>query len=374
MKISLNPVLGINHVGKTNERVNAQQQSGMSSDTNISGLTSACYMPIFKATPDASFIMAHYQKRLCAYTRRPMLLSYDLRGIYAKLAKKSNAQAVVNFLNNYENYMQKVETQVFDFFKQNTGCGKQTLQDILYDKRDDSINNLRRKQNHILDSEESDRIINSLNGHSKNYVDQIRDSAIVRIYDGSFSRRDVLGQLASIETNEENAAKLNELYSLWYQLPRSFVDFDAFVVKYSYLPHNVIAQRLLSMSEMTIEHLIPTARGGNDSLGNLAPVIKLINNDRSDMPLKQYALLNPEFDISNNLQKYIDDICDNINGGKSLFATRSWYPKEFRANVQKETEGSINLKINDVKPKKANNNSKLTSSQKGKNRYISYRR
>lgn len=373
MKVLLNPVLGTNHFGNISKGVNARQQSGNASSASINEVSSACYRPIFTAKPDASFMMAHYHKRLCAYTRKPMLLSYDLRGIYAKLSKKQNAQSAVNFLCQYENYMPDVEVQVFDFFKKFAGGGKQTFQDVLYEKRDDSIENLRNIQVHILDSPETDKIINSLDGHSKNYVDQIRDNAIVRIYskDNPFSRRDVLGQIASIETNRDNAEKLDELYSLWYKLPRSFVDFDAFVVKYSYLPHDAIAQRLLSMSEMTIEHLIPTARGGADNLGNYAPVLKLINNDRSDMPLKKYDALNPEFGISNNLQKYINDICDDISGGRSLFATRSWYPKEFRANVLKETGGDINLKVADPKPKKSN---KLTSSQKGRNRYISYRR
>lgn len=372
MKVSLNPVLGTNHFGNIYKGENVRQQSSEDCCAKFDGLSSKCYMPVFTAKPDASFILAH-TPNICAYSRKPLLLSYDLRGINAKLSKKNNAQSAVNFLSRYEEYMLDVEFQVFDFFKKYAGGGKQTFQDILYDKRADSIENLRTIQARILDSAETDSIINSLDGHSKDYVDQIRNNAIIRIYDGSFSRRDVLGQIASIETNKENAAKLEELYRLWYKLPRSFMDFDAFVVKYSYMTHDVIAQRLLSMSEKTIEHLIPTVRGGDDSLGNYAPVMKLYNNDRSDMPLSKYDMLNPEIDIKNNLQKYISDICDDIAKGKSLFATRSWYPKTFRENVLKETEGELNLKIAEAKPKKARSG-KLTSSQKGRNRYISYRR
>lgn len=376
MKVLLNPVLGTNNkFGRIYLGVNVRQKQNIEQPTgeNMSILPSAAYQPIsFKAKPDASFIMAQ-TGNLCAYSRRPMLLSYDLRTIYAKLAKKTNAQSAINFLYEYEQYMPEVEVEVFDFLQDNSDGGKKTFQDILYDKKNDSIDNLRSKQAVILGSDETDRIISGLSGHARDYVSRMRDSAMYRIYDtqNPFSRHELLNQLDSIQTNDENAAKLFELYNLWYKLPRSFMDFDAFVVKYASSPHDFIAQRLLSMSEKTIEHLVPTARGGKDYLGNYAPVMKLHNNDRGNMRLQRYDALNPDIGIKQNLQKYIDDIAEDIAGKKTLFATRSWYLKDFRKNIQEETEGTFNIKAAEIKPRR---NHKLTSSQKGRNRYITNRR
>lgn len=373
MKVLLNSFVGTDGFGKVSKHISTKQNNINAEGKNSKEIPSLCYRPIFKANYDANFIISQ-TGNLCAYSRKPMLTNYELRSIYAKLIKKTNSQSAVNFLNEYTQYMQDVELEVFDFLKKYTEGGKKNFSDILNDKKVDSINNLRLVQNKILDSAETDNIINSLDGHSRDYVEQIRENAIYRIYDGSFSRRDVLRQIENIETNKENRKKLDELYCLWYKLPRSFMNFDAFVVKYSDMPHKIIAQRLISMSEKTVEHIIPTARGGEDKLSNFAPVLKLYNNDRGDMPLDIYDILNPSIGIKQNLQKYINSVSNDMMNEKSLFSTKKQYIKEFSKNVKEETNGNIILKNKKIKPKTADKTGKLTSSQKGKNRYISYNR
>ena len=266
MKVSFNPIISTNNFGRILQRGNVRQNETIteSDSDNTIALPLIAYHPInFKAKPDANFIITQ-TGNICAYTRRPMLTSYALRSIYAKLAKKPNAQAAINFLEGYKSYMPAVEVDVFDFLKANSD-GKKTFQDILYEKHYDSLNELRSKQAMILGSDETDDIISDLDGHSRDYVSQIRDSAMFQIYDtkNPFSRHELLKQIESIQTNEDNLAKLDELYNLWYKLPRSFMDFDAFVMKYYSASHDFIAQRLLSMSEKTVEHLWPTARGGS---------------------------------------------------------------------------------------------------------------
>ena len=138
MKVLLNPVLGTNNnFGRISLGVNVRQRQNIEqpTDENMSVLPSAAYHPInFIAKPDASFIMAQ-TGNLCAYSRKTMLLSYDLRTIYAKLAKKTNAQSAINFLYEYEYYMPDVETEIFGFLQENSDGGKRTFQDILYDKK-----------------------------------------------------------------------------------------------------------------------------------------------------------------------------------------------------------------------------------------------
>ena len=89
------------------------------------------------------------------------------------------------------------------------------------------------------------------------------------------------------------------------------------------------------------------------------------------MRLNRYDYLNPQIGIRRNLQKYVNDISGEIAKGKTPLAKRKYYPKDLRKIVLDETEGDFNLKVPEIKPRKQ---IKLTSSQKGKNRYITNRK
>jgi len=341
-----------------------QQQSTIYNQTNFVPSSSA-YSLAFMARPDSTMLLAQADKLLCAYSRRPMLSPYKFRSLSAKLDKKPTAQAAINFLKEYREYMPQVETEVFSLFEEYDAKGKKNFQDILIEKRAESLENLRRKQREIL---------NSTNGMLKNVDNMmaedflsLRDVALLKVEDGTFSRSEVLNHLGILMKKGKYKDTFEEIYKKWYTLPRSYMDYDAFVVKYSRFPHNEIAQRLLSMSVATVEHIKPYANGGNDNLWNYALVCKLYNTDKGDMNLAEYDKLNPNIGIKTNLPKYIDDICREIKCGNKYFECNDLYPKMLRANIILETNWWHLPKVKT--PELSYSDRQIPSSRKGANRY-----
>lgn len=335
----------------------------------------ANYYPVsFHAKPDSTMLLAQSDKLLCAYSRRPMLSLYKFRTICAKLSKKTNAQSAINFLKEYRDYMPAVETEIFDMFEEYGARGKTTFQDILMEKRQEALTNLRGKQRDIMHS--TDRNILKYDKDLAEQLFYLRDVALLKVEDGTFSRSEILENLENIleytELSEKDKQNLNEIYKKWYKLPRSYMDYDAFIVKYSKFSHNEIAQRLLSMAVATVEHIIAYARGGEDKLGNYALTCMLYNQDKRDMNLARYDACNPEIGLRENLPKYIDDICGEIKRGNPYFCSYSAYPSELRQSIITETGWESFMP--EIEPPKQIKISQIPGSKKGANRYRGHRK
>ena len=224
----------------------------------------------FRARPDAVMLISQSDKFLCAYSRKPMISPYELRTIFAKLLKKPNAQSAVNFLKEYRDYMPEVETEIFDMFEGYGAKGKKTFQDILNENYPDALSRLRQKQTDILNS--TNEFIHSLDNDLAEELLYIRDTALLKVKDGTFGRSEVLEQLGQKAKEYKNSPKdlenIRELYKIWYKLPRAIKDYDAFIVKYSKSSHNDVAQRLLSMSAASVELVKAYSNGGMDNLSN----------------------------------------------------------------------------------------------------------
>lgn len=373
MKISFNTVLPNNgqvyvklKQRQTNVAKNCDQQT-----SEVSLPLAGFYYNTFRAKPDPNLLLSQSDKLLCAYSRKPMLSPYTMRSIFAKLSKKSTAQSAVNFLKEHKKYMLDVETRIFDMFEQYGASGQTNFQDILMEKRPEALDNLRKKQKEILSS--TDDYVYSLDENLAEEIIYLKDVALLKIADGSFSRHGLLNQLAELNTSPKNKEKIHEIYKKWYTLPRSYTDEDAFIVKYSGFSHEEIAQRLLNMSVATVEHIKAYAKGGEDSFRNCVLTCRLYNLDKGDMSLTEYEEYNPDIGIKKNLPKYIDSVINEISRGNHFFIQNSDYPKELRQQIIETTKWKIKTTSPVVK-KQAPSSQKLTSSKKGANRYRNYRR
>ena len=371
MKISFNTVIP-GYVGLTSAK---QQNNKPVNNYNREYSTAISptvgfYYNTFRAKTDPNILLTQSDKLLCAYSRKQMISPYAIRSIFAKLSKKTTAQSAINFLKEYKKYMLDIETRIFDMFEKYGVRGQINFQDILTEKRPEALENLRKKQSEILNS--TNDYILTFDEELAEELFYIRDVALLKITDGSFSRHGLLNELDELKTSPKNKEKIHEIYKIWYTLPRSYTDEDAFIVKYSGFSHEDIAQRLLNMSVATVEHTKAYAKGGEDDLVNCALVCRLYNLDKGDMSLKDYDEYNPDIGIKENIQKYINDVVGEINKGNVFFIQNKDYPKDFRDHIIKITGWKIKTKTPDVK--QTIQTPKLTSSRKGANRYRNYRR
>ncbi len=344
-----------------------KEDTGYNKPNSILGTTGISTVS-FCAKPDSTMLLAQSDKLLCAYSRKPMLSPYVLRSIFAKLAKKTNAQSAINFLKEYREYMPTVETEIFDMFEEYKPTGKTTFQNILNEIRPEALTRLRQKQTEVLHS--TDDYILSLDDILAEELLYVRDVALLKVNDGTFGRSEVLEQLKNIETDDKNKNKIHEVYKKWYNLPRALKDYDAFIVKYSKFSHNDIAQRLLNMAAASVEHIRPYADGGKDCLANYVLTLMIHNLDKGDMNLADYDELNSDIEIKKNLPKYIDDVCSEIRHGNSYFAQHYSYPADLRRNVIAETGWNSfmpELNISQL----SGNQKQIQNSKKGANRYRS---
>ena len=366
MKILFNNLpLYDNYTHQQRKNTQVHKNSENNKPDSILGTTGVSSV-YFCARPDSTMLLAQSDKLLCAYSRKPMLSPYVLRSIFAKLAKKTNAQSAINFLKEYREYMPSVETEIFDMFEEYKPSGKTTFQDILTEKRPEALARLRQKQTEVLHS--ADDYILSLDEILAEELLYIRDVALLKVDDGTFGRSEVLEQLQNIKTDNKNKNKIHEVYKKWYALPRALKDYDAFIVKYSKFSHNDIAQRLLNMAAASVEHIKPYADGGKDCLANYVLTLMIHNLDKGDMNLADYDELNSDIEIKKNLPKYIDDVCSEIKHGNSYFAQHYTYPADLRRNVIAETGWKSfmpELNISQL----SGNQKQIQNSRKGANRY-----
>ena len=291
---------------------------------------------------DSEFLLRQYNILKDAYSGRWLIGQDEFKEIVQKLKKRETAQAAINLLQGYEDFMFNIEANIFDLLKNADHKNKRDFQDILKEYRDEALERLREKQINIIKS--TDNIIAKMNPTTAELVRLIKDNALAKIEDNTFGRQPPLDMLKSVKATGQDALRLKLIYKKWYKLPNSMRDMDAFIVKYSRRSHQDIAERLISTAQATIEHTIPTSKNkDNDFLGNMLLVSAFYNNDRKSMPLDEYIELTEEVDIPKNLQLYINTFIEQINNKKSEFKNKGYYPEKIKRTILKETKGKVKL-------------------------------
>ena len=283
----------------------------------------------------------------CAYLRKPLLAPSEFNKVSQKLTRRPNIQSAVNLLQNYTKYLYDVESKIFDLFLDDPHKNKNTFNRILMMNTPDSLERLKYKEIKTLNN--ANDLICDLSKGVKEQVVSVRDYSVDLIDEGKFKRKTPLELLLGIKGNEVDNEILREIYRVWYHLPRSSRDYDAFVVNYSPLSHESIARRLLSASEATIDHLAAQSRNGEDRIENYALVSAVQNQEKGSIPLDEHILLNREINIPQNLQLYLDDFINYVNRGFPMFAKLSYYPEGFQKSVLKESKGFVVLDTSNLK-------------------------
>ena len=297
----------------------------------------------FKKNIDAEFLLRQTKHLKCAYSGKLMLSQGEIKDIFSKLERRTNVQAVINLLQNYEKYMHDTEVAIFSLLKESKHRNKRDLQDVLQELQPEALVRLKEKQINILKS--TDGIIEKLSPNIANLVRLIRDNALAKIEDNTFGRQPPLEMIKAVKAKGSDLNKIIKIYQAWYKLPNSARDVDAFIVKYARKTHAEIARRLICPSMATIEHIVPTSRKKKDAdfLGNMILVSARFNNERHSMPLDEYIMLNQDVDMRQHLQKYVDLVIREINRQGSDFSHCGMYPERIRKAIAKETGGKVNL-------------------------------
>lgn len=346
MKVDLNLTVPINNGGYKNHRDFVASKEERSTNPENNRLSKPFLSPAnfpnisFKACD--TFVLLNYADRLnCAYGNRPMIAQNELQKLFSKLAKRPNAQAAINLLQNYVRYMYRIEGEVFDLFLDADHKNKLNFVQILKEYVPSSLERLKEKQQSILTS--TDTIIDMLSPKVKEQAKAVLEDTLIKTEDGTFTRKYPLDLINGIKGNPDDVKLLDNIYHAWYQLPRSSKDIDAFIVGYSKQSHDAIARRLLSSAAATIEHIKPQSKNGGDTMSNYLLVCAQLNNERSSMPLDEYIMLNPDIEIPKNLQIYMDSVIREIGIKNSLMSTKSWYPEAMKETILEESSGYVNL-------------------------------
>ena len=289
----------------------------------------------FKMAPDTCFLLGQVDTLKCFYTKKDLIDARQIKTIYSKLCKRPNAQSAVNYLQQYANNMFDVEYTIFNIFQEAEYKGKRGFPDILESMVPNSLRNIKQKQIEVFDNTEE--AVDCYPNDIAKQILELKDKAVKAILDGTFQRSCFLEQLLRILPENQDKFSTPEIYRLWSKLPSAFYDYDAFVLKYHTEDHETIAKRLISPSVGTIEHVIPSSRGGEDNLGNCVLAAAKVNNPRSNLFIKILMDLHPSINMKNNMQSYIDTFVREINKGNQEYVKRSWYPESIQEKVETET-------------------------------------
>lgn len=332
----LNPAVRKNNISyvKSNAPVNSDELAkpvmSLANFPNVS----------FKASPAMEFMMEHGSD-ICAYTKTLMIHPQKYEQVLQKLAKRPNAQSAINLLQGYQIYMHDVESVVFDILCEASYKAKRGFNDILKDEVPEALTRLKEKQKNILTK--PNKIIDKLSEPVAEQVRLIRDEALEKMENDTFSRKSPLDKLMKVSVTGKDAQHLDKIYQIWYKLPSSSTDLDAFIVKNAKLDHFTVARHLLSPSVKTIDHIVAQSRHGSDSLANLAPVCADINNKKGSLTLERFNQLEPDVDITSNLQSYMDETIKRVNNSKDAFSRKPSYPIGFAKTILEDTNGQIVL-------------------------------
>lgn len=317
--------------------------STQENNTQSSAIISLANFPniSFKGNPSFDFMIEHGPD-LCAYTRTLLLRPSKYEELLQKLTKRPNAQSAINLLQSQQIYMHNIESIIFDIFMEAPHKNKRTFDDILKEELPQALTRLKDTQIKALTKTNS--LVNKMGEDVRLKVIDIRDEALDKISNDTFSRKSPLEKISRIQTDGKDEEFLNTLYRIWYNsLLSSSTSLDAFIVKNAKLDHFTIARHLLSPSVKTIEHITAQARNGSDNLYNLLPVCAEINNKKGSMTLNQFISLEENINIPKNLQLYMDDIIKLVNNPRTPFSDKPSYPTTVAKTILEDSNGKIVL-------------------------------
>lgn len=193
-------------------------------------------------------------------------------------------------------------------------------------KKTKSLKTVARRRSEMLNKIESIQMSSSLkdNEELKNLIIQTRSKIFNIPIVSNFNRKTFIYELQKITSTLQDKTLAKEMAIVATELPKSRQDVSAFVVKAANTSSEKIGYDLIEGSTGCIEHLIPFANKGKDSLENYAISTSYFNSERGNRSMIQQLALHPE--TYDNCQKQVNRLIDLYNNGtfKKVGLTK-WY-------------------------------------------------
>ena len=366
----------------------------------------------FGSTTNGTFLK-HLKNVRGAYSDIVPLSGKEIEQIKKRIRVSGDARQKLNVLAPYKKNMLPVEKKVYELFVDyNKHCPRENLQGILQHCRANALNELNKEQINTFDkianigkdlAPDKQKALGKLLHKAKHQItlpqtDHNRfknksfTNSIIRL-----SREDdialVRAKIATLPEKERTKAetKFNKVVSTFMNqdtttnikgktpiqmlnesmahygiksvvnpkfeqiiesakmLPTSNNNVHAFVVKYANRSENEIAERLVSESLGTIEHLVADSLGGGDEAHNFVLTTKALNNERGNMPPSEFLKRHP--DLPRTFQQNMDDVIRE--GNKGRLHDYEWYPYVVKETIREEYGFDIDISKYKIPPKKA---------------------
>ena len=140
----------------------------------------------------------------------------------------------------------------------------------------------------------------------------------------NFNRKTFIYELQKIVNTLDDKKLAKRMIQQAVELPKSRENISAFIVKAANCSSEKIGFDLIEGSTGSIEHLVPFASKGNDSLENYAISTAYYNSERGNRTMPQQLKQHPE--IYQNAQRHINRLIELYNDGtfKKVGLTK-WY-------------------------------------------------
>lgn len=156
-----------------------------------------------------------------------------------------------------------------------------------------------------------------------------------------FSNKAFKYDLSEILADIEDKELKHKMLNLADELPTSRKSADALILKLKDADPNIIGDRLLNPSLVSIEHLVPQSLGGPDTMANCAMARRSINSRRGNEPL--YITLQ-NYDPKNQ-QKYAECVVKLQKHGKIPYEDAL----EHFETIERLSHGRVDLSVQKAK-------------------------
>lgn len=257
--------------------------------------------------------------------REPIKIPFDKKDFQYKLKRITDELEIKNNKTELE-FMKKimhVAQQLPDDSIQNLSS---TSSKAKKNKKIRSQKNVSRRRGEIIRKIESLQLSSSLKNNEE--LTKLISRARSQIYDVpvvvNFNRKTFIYELQKIVNTLDDKKLAKRMIQQAVELPKSRENISAFIVKAANCSSEKIGFDLIEGSTGSIEHLVPFASKGNDSLENYAISTAYYNSERGNRTMPQQLKQHPE--IYQNAQKHINRLIELYNDGtfKKVGLTK-WY-------------------------------------------------
>ncbi len=257
--------------------------------------------------------------------REPIKIPFDRKDFQYKLKRIADELQLKNNKTELE-FMKKImhtAQQIPDEAVQNAST---TSSKAKKNKKIRSQKNISRRRGEILRKIESIQLSSSLKNNEE--LTKLITRTRSQIYDipvvVNFNRKTFIYELQKILDTLEDKKLARRMIQQAVELPKSRENISAFIVKAANCSSEKIGFDLIEGSTGSIEHLIPFASKGNDSLENYAISTSYYNSERGNRTMPQQLKQHPE--IYQNAQKHVNRLIELYNDGTfKKVGLSKWY-------------------------------------------------